>query len=553
MIDTSRKSRWLGPVCALMIMNGAALAADSVRYSTYLGGSGAEYGKAIAVDAAGHAYVVGPTLSTDFPVLGGLGNNPNESRYPLDSFLSELGPDGSLLFSTYLVSGRPGGEYEDVVEDVAAGAGRVYATGWIYYGEDVEAFVWARGPGGDGYFTYLIGEARDQAFAIAADPVGNAYVTGFSNSRWFLSRMAPEGGSDFLVKLDPRGIPVYDRRLGFPIVAMAGDSMGQVTVASGGLISRLDPSGSSFVYSTPLRDGLVHSIVVDASGNAYVTGTTSSADFPTTAGALQTSLSGAQDMFLTKIDPAGHLVYSTYLGGSGDERPLALALDSTGGVYLASVTSSDDSPLLDPDNPGCRNGLVSRLDLRRSLIVGRACVSSLNGNSTIAISPDGAVHVTGATGGGLATVNAFQPFYAGEGDAFVTRIEINQPPVCSAAFASPATLWPFNGRLVPVSISGVTDPDGDPITLAATGIRQDEPLSRPGQPDALGIGTGFLQIRSDRSGKGDGRVYHIAFEASDGNGGICTGTATVCVPHDQGRGRTCGDDGPLFNSNGGTR
>lgn len=551
MNGTSRKSLWLGPVCALMIMNGTALAADSVRYSTYLGGSRADYGKAIAVDAAGHAYVVGATLSTDFPVLGGSSHDPRESMYyPLDSFLSQLSPSGSLAFSTYGVSDYPGRLYHDVAEDVATGpGGRVYATGWVDYGMDVEAFVRAIGPGG-GYSTYLIGDRLDRAFAITADPIGNAYVTGFSNSFWFLSRIAPEGGSDFLVKLDPRGIPVYDRRLGFRIAAMAGDSAGQVTIASGSLVARLDPSGSSFVYSLSLTGGNVSSVVVDAIGNAYVTGTTSSAGFPTTAGALQTSLNGAQDMFLAQIDPAGRLVYSTYLGGSGDEQPRDLALDATGGVYLASITSSDDSPLLDPDNPGCRNGLVSRLDLRRSLIVQRACVSGLNAGDIIALGPDGAVNVTGATAGGLSTVSAFQPFHAGGGDAFATRIEINQPPVCATAFASPATAWPPNGRLVPISIRGVIDPDGDPLDLTVTGVRQDEPLSRAGTPDALGIGTAGASVRADRDGKGDGRIYHVAFEASDGNGGVCTGTVTVCVPHDQGRGRSCGDGGGLFSSGG---
>lgn len=154
---------------------------------------------------------------------------------------------------------------------------------------------------------------------------------------------------------------------------------------------------------------------------------------------------------------------------------------------------------------------------------------------------------------GIAGIAACEQPYGAEGLLSITFTTTpgNVAPDCAAAFASPATLWPANGRLVPITISGVTDPDGDPLTLAVTGVRQDEALGRAGTPDAVGIGTATAQIRSDRNGKGDGRVYHLTFTASDGQGGTCTGTVRVCVPHDQGRGRTCVDGGPLFNSAGG--
>lgn len=582
MMNASRRSCWLGSFCAWMLMSGAALAADSVHYSTYLGGSREDQGKAIAVDAAGNAYAVGTTLSTDFPIHGGRGNNPNENIYrPLDSFLSELSPDGSLLFSTYLIAGHQGDLYGDTVQDIAAGpGGTIYTTGWIDYGEDIEVFVQAIKPGGGGYFTYLIGERTDQAFAIAIDSSGNAYVTGVTSSFWFPTgrpNMVLHGSDTFVVKLSPQVQIVYARLLGVDgssarPTGIAVDSTGQVTVtgtvtpwkfpvvnatqesfgggASDAFVARLDPSGSTLVYSTYLGGGAADqglSVAVDATGNAYVTGTTSSADFPTTAGALQTSLDGAEDVFVTQLDPSGRLVYSTFLGGSGGEQPRALALDPSGGVYLASITSSGDSPLLDPENPGCRNGMIARLDLRRSLVVDTACLSGAD-IQDIAVTPEGSVHVTGRTMGGLHTVNPFQPFHAGQGDAFVTRIELNQPPTCSAAFASPATIWPPNGQLVPLSILGVTDPDGDPVSLTITGVRQDEPLQ--GAANALGIGTPIASVRADRSGKGDGRVYHLHFEARDAAGATCAGAVSVCVPHDRRPGATCGDGGALFNSGG---
>ena len=109
--------------------------------------------------------------------------------------------------------------------------------------------------------------------------------------------------------------------------------------------------------------------------------------------------------------------------------------------------------------------------------------------------------------------------------------------------------------MVPISITGVTDPDGNPVTITATSITQDEAVRETGigsgntAPDAR---LSLLAVRAERNGNpktpGNGRVYHIDFTADDGNGGQCTGTVNVCVPHDQGKGSTCVDGGPLYNS-----
>jgi hypothetical protein len=123
-------------------------------------------------------------------------------------------------------------------------------------------------------------------------------------------------------------------------------------------------------------------------------------------------------------------------------------------------------------------------------------------------------------------------------------------------------LWPPNHKLVDISIAGVTDPDGNPVTVTVTSVRQDEPTNGLGDGDtpidAVLQGPGQpVQIRAERSGwkggqskddHGDGRVYHIDFTASDGRGGVCTGSVTTCVPHDQGKGAACVDEGPLYDS-----
>jgi hypothetical protein len=130
----------------------------------------------------------------------------------------------------------------------------------------------------------------------------------------------------------------------------------------------------------------------------------------------------------------------------------------------------------------------------------------------------------------------------------------NLPPDCSGAFATPSVFWPPNHSFASVHVLGVTDPDGDPITITIMGVGQDEPVDAKGSgstcPDAAGIGTSTAQIRVERAGPGDGRVYAIDFLAADGRGGTCEGVVTVCVPHDQGHGDVCGDQGPLADSTG---
>lgn len=121
----------------------------------------------------------------------------------------------------------------------------------------------------------------------------------------------------------------------------------------------------------------------------------------------------------------------------------------------------------------------------------------------------------------------------------------NLPPQCGSVTADPSSLWPPDHKFYPVALPGATDPDGDPVTLTVTQVRQDEDPT--GQIDAKLV-NGTLYLRSERDGTGDGRVYHIQFTASDGQGGTCNGNVTVCVPHDQGSGKTCIDEGPLYAS-----
>jgi cysteine-rich repeat protein len=141
----------------------------------------------------------------------------------------------------------------------------------------------------------------------------------------------------------------------------------------------------------------------------------------------------------------------------------------------------------------------------------------------------------------------------GDGCSPLCQLEVpDLPPVCTGAFASPDSLWPPNHKFVPIAIDGVTDPDGDRIAITVFDVAQDEPVDATGDGntcgDAVGLGTDTVAVRSERSGNGDGRVYHIAFRAQDPLGLFCTGEVEVCVRHDNGHGGVCGDQGPLFDS-----
>ena len=128
----------------------------------------------------------------------------------------------------------------------------------------------------------------------------------------------------------------------------------------------------------------------------------------------------------------------------------------------------------------------------------------------------------------------------------------NNPPDCSQVYASPASLWPPNHKFKSVNVLGVTDLDGDPITISITSIFQDEEVNGKGDgntsPDGKGIGSATAEVRAERAGSGNGRVYHIGFTASDGKGGTCSNTVLVGVPKSMGKKGGFVDDGALYDS-----
>ena len=311
---------------------------SALVYSTYLGGSGGDIGSSIAVDLVGQAYVTGQTLSADFPATPGA-FQPSLSGF-IDAFVAKLNRRGTaLVYATYL--GGSGLEVGNGV--VVDGTGDAYVAGQTgspdfpvtpgafqpaFAGGAFDAFVTKVQGSGSAlvYSTYLGGSGFDVGSDIAVDLVGQAYVTGVATSLDFPTTAGAfqpahaGGGSDaFVTKVHRRGTAlIYSTYLG----GSFGDG------GSG--------SGS--------EEGL--SIAVDLGGQAYVTGQTGSADFPITMGAFQPSLSGFRDAFVTKLQRSGAaLAYSTYLGGSGEEIGLGIAVDLVGQAYVTGQTSSADFPI----------------------------------------------------------------------------------------------------------------------------------------------------------------------------------------------------------------
>jgi len=158
-------------------------------------------------------------------------------------------------------------------------------------------------------------------------------------------------------------------------------------------------------------------------------------------------------------------------------------------------------------------------------------------------------------GSHVITFTAFDGCAAGPTQCSFT-VQVNgggggTPPDCSAAYVADSKIWPPNGRMVPVHIQGIGDPGGEPFTVRVTNITQDEPVGKgddsgDGSCDATIDKNGNASVRARRDGKGNGRVYHVTFDATDQTGASCEGSVTLCVPHEQGRHNECVDDGPNF-------
>lgn len=330
-----------------------------ISFSTYIGGSGVDTGRGIAVDSSGNSYVTGATYSTDFPTT----NQYQTDQTSVDAFILKLSSAGSSLsYSSYL-----GGSSDDLAYGIALdGSNNAYVVGetnssnfptttsarQTTIGGGYDAFMAKMNPGSSGsssrvYVTYLGGSTNDNGRGIAVQS-GNAYITGLAQSTDFPTASAwdsSRGGLQdaFVAKINP---------------------------ASGG--------SSDLVYSTYLGGSgreTGHGIVVDGSGLAHVTGDSNSdgdnisdgydtTKFPISNNAYQTANGGSYDVFVTKLGSGGSTIsYSTLVGGTGDETGFAVALDSSNIVITGETSSTnyDVAGALQNDQDGL-DAFVSKIN-----------------------------------------------------------------------------------------------------------------------------------------------------------------------------------------------
>ena len=335
-------------------------AGSAIVYSTYLGGSGLDQGWGIAVDGAGNAYVAGLTESADFRGVSAASLQGSLST-ALSGFVTKLNAAGSaIVYSTYLGGNNlgnvtaiavDGSGSATVVGDTAATIFPGVTPGSIQpaLAGEFDAFVTKLDPAGTGivYSTFLGGAGEDIAQSVALDGAGNAYVAGYSTSSTF------------------------------SVAGLHSIQPQSADATESGFVAKIDATGSTLVYltflggsSTGALGNLAQAVAVDLGGNAYITGSTTSAAFPGVGpSSLQPTLKGSINAFLTQIDPQGTaIVYSTYLGGSGADRAESLAVDAGGNVYVGGWTTSVDFPVagaspIQPALAGLNDAFLAKISM----------------------------------------------------------------------------------------------------------------------------------------------------------------------------------------------
>jgi beta-propeller repeat-containing protein len=481
----------------------------SVAFSTFLGGSGLENLRGVAVDDQGNFYVTGGTASADFPTTAGAyatklstGGKSMGNGGPMDVFVAKFNPAGRLVWSTYF--GGPNHDRAYAIE--VDKFGYVYAAGRAgdqlpttpgvvqpsfggdihpsaYYGAQ-NGFIAKFSPDGRRliWSTYFGSDDGSSFRDMAIDGEGNVYgVMTVTRPNSHITPGAYQtslgGGEDMLiVKISSDGRRViYATYLGG-----SGDDGGRsLRVASDGsvyvagvtnsqnmpttagahntryngaqdaYVARLSPDGRSLLFGTYLggahRDGTggTHAIFLDAQGNAFVTGYTNSANFPTTVGAFQRSFAGSNsgvweldgDFFVSKLSPTGQLLASTFLGGSAGEFPEGIGVDAVGNVYVTGMTHSRNFPTTSNAAQttlrGGVDGVVFKLSanldqlLYSTYMGGTAASTTEESFRAVAVDPAGNIYAGGVTDSSdWPTVNAHQGARAGGVDGTVTKFAL---------------------------------------------------------------------------------------------------------------------------------
>jgi hypothetical protein len=496
-----------------------------LEYSTFLGGNSHEIGAGIRVDANGNAYIVGTTQSPDFPTRSGSFDRTGATSNSLEAFVTKVNPTGTaLVYSTFI-----GGSNFEWGRGIAIdAAGNAYITGQTKSSnfpttggafdrtfnvdtcprcgiDQYDAFVLKLNAAGSAlvYSSFLGGFNLDDGMAIAVDGAGNAYVAGeteasnFPTTAGAFDRTINGAFDTFVTKFNATGSAlVYSSYLGGSAVEfpsrVAVDTSGNLFFAGSTsstnfpttagafdrtqngafdvFVTKLNAAGSALVFSTFLGGSGFDSaggLGIDSAGNSYVSGGSGSVDFPTTPGAFDTLPDGS-DAFVTKLNPAGSaLIYSTVLGGTDAEGASSLALEPSGSVWVTGGTGSADFPIIvgaaDSTHNGMSDVFVSQLNANGSTLLYSTFLggNQSEGGNDIALDANLGVYVTGQTFSANypTTAGAFDIVFNGDllifwGDAFVSKIgAVSSPPSTPPVPAAPALLSPANGANEPQPIN----------------------------------------------------------------------------------------------------
>lgn len=382
-------------------------------YSTFLGGSFTDAGRSIAFDSTGSMYVAGYTDSVNFPT-----NNPFQGSKAGDTdiFIAKINASGTgLVFSTYLGGSREDGRCETAI--AVDSIGSIYIAGYTdsvnfpimnpIQGSKAggwDAFITKVNSAGNQliYSTYLGGSGTEQILDMAVDSEGAAYVTGYTVSADFPTKNPFQGST-------AGGIDAF--------------------------IAKMNASGTALIYSTYLGGSDAEGssgIAVNPAGAVYVTGYTNSFDFPT-KNPFQGSNAGGYDICITKINASGTgLIYSTYLGGSGEDYYGGIALDSEGAAYVTGSTNSIDFPTQNPiqwskaGESDAFDAFITKINSAGNELIYSTYLggSDADGGVDIAVDPEDAAYVGGYTSSSdFPTKNPIQQNYAGNGDLFLVKVD----------------------------------------------------------------------------------------------------------------------------------
>jgi len=406
-----------------------------LAYSTFIGGSNHDWGEAIAIDSSGNSYITGYTSYdniANYPTTPGAYDTLHDVG-SMDAFVTKLSSDGSSLsYSTFI-----GGTGADRGYGIAVdSSGNCYITGYTAYDSSTnypttagaydtthnggdDAFVTKLSSDGSSliYSTYLGSSSTDLGDGIDVDLNGNVYITG------------PTYSSDF-----PTTNGAYDTKLGGVVDAF---------------VTKLNYTGSSLIYSTLIGGSgseISYGIATDSSGNAFITGYTNSDDCPTTNGAYDTTSNGPDDVFVTKLNSTGSsLIYSTYIGGTGDEQPYGgIAIDSNGNVYVAGETLSTNYPTTTGAYDTAHNSVgnddifVTKLNSAGSSLLYSTFIGGSKSETPYGIETDnkGQASITGLSSSSdyPITSGAYDTSLGGEYDVVVTKLSSNGSSLVYSTF-----------------------------------------------------------------------------------------------------------------------